>query len=1735
MALEDKEPSKVKASSSSYKTVYEALAPIFAESLTAKEKGTKYEALCVYFLQADPFWSQFYRRVGTLEQAATWPDSPVYGESNDIGIDLFAQTAASGEWHAIQCKCYDPDKPLTKGVCDSFFAALMNRDDIADWLIMTSAGGAGRNLEAQMSGDFSRFIDTAKMAASALDWSRFIEGLPPEERETYEPLPHQREAIDSVLSAFGEHDRCKAIMACGTGKTLMSLRLTEEWLNGNPGTVLFCAPSISLVGQSMREWMAQTRIPMSPLVVCSDSKASRRGGEDSMPMTLADFEYPATTNPESLMRSYKAHRKSNPDGVVVVFSTYQSIDVVHQAQTLGLPEFDLIVCDEAHRTTGNALPGVSKTEASAFMKVHYNENVKAKKRLYMTATPRIYGETAKRKGAEEDYTIASMDDESIYGPVAYQIKFGEAVEKKLLTDYKVVVLTVQEDALSDRLPSLESDQGVNARLLEPSDIGKIVGCWKGLMDHGEGAPQDATGLGDMLVVDDMDNVSAEAVPLHRAVGFCSTIDASKTICEAFTQIVEEYAGEKPEALPLVCNLKHVDGTMPADRRARNIAWLGEDVADDECRILTNARCLAEGIDVPNLDAVIFFNAKNSTVDVVQAVGRVMRRAEGKRFGYIILPIFVPAGMTPEEALDDSKVFANVWSILQALRSHDERIEAKVNALALHQEAAKNTYSGATDHKGWDEGLETRKEAEQRKAAEIAKGVQLRLSLYPVERWEKAVKTQLVRKCGTRIYWDEWAEDVARIAARHIERIDALVKNDEDVKSQFDVFLKGLRDSLNPGITENEAVQMIAQHIITIPVFEALFGDYEFAKSNPVSIAINTFLASLQGRRLDEASDEEVLKDVYASVRRRAAMVRTDTARQQLIRDLYEKFFKVAFKATSDKMGVVYTPTEIIDYILRETDRVLRREFGCGLADEGVHILDPFAGTGSFMAHLIESDLIPDDKLGYKYRNELHSNEILLLAYYIMTVNIEHAYHSRMQRERESSSLPHDVDGAVAYEPFPGAVLTDTFQMTEGNDTLDVEVFTDNSERVLQQNALDIRVIVGNPPYSVGQRSANDNNANESYPTLDAHIASTYAASTNATNKNSLYDSYIRAFRWASDRMGREGVICFVSNAGWVDGRAMDGMRKCLAEEFDSVHVFHLRGNALTSGEERRKEKDNVFGQGTRTPIAITMLVKSSLAKERGIFFHDIGDYLTREEKLAIVRAAAQEGIDDWQRIAPDRHGDWLNQRDESWYDFAPLGLEKRKAPLGMFELWSRGFSTGRDAWIYSFNPVPLSENMERLISCYNDERRRYKDAREPGRVDDFVDKDPKRIKWNRSLMDELKRDESIEFDKGLIRPVMYRPFCKQWIYAEYKCIDMTYQQPRLFPLAASEGKKVDMTYQQPMPSSRAEKGGSTGPTNNTSSLLPNLVIDVSDRGCLMTDFIPDLEVIHHGQCFPLYWYEDLGEGAASGFGAQGRLFSAPGQLSFDDMLAPPCDDAEAGGQAQAKLRYKRHDAITDEALSVFRSVYPRVFVGRKKKEGGEELTKEDIFFYVYGILHSPEYRRRFQANLQKELPRIPFARDFAAFCHAGRELAYWHLNYEEIEPYPLEEEGDSVNPGRTEKMRFGKCKKDEEHPKGEDRTVLQVAENLTLKGIPEEVYGYVVNGKSAIGWLMDRYCVTVDKASGIVNDPNAYSDDPRYIVDLVKRVVRVSLETNLIVNALPPLNELPQPANWPFAWRAKGS
>lgn len=855
-------------------------------------------------------------------------------------------------------------------------------------------------------------------------------------------------------------------------------------------------------------------------------------------------------------------------------------------------------------------------------------------------------------------------------------------------------------------------------------------------------------------------------------------------------------------------------------------------------------------------------------------------------------------------------------------------------------------------------------------------------------------------------------------------------------------------------------------MITLPVFDALFSEAEFAKSNPVSIAMESMVATLRGYGIETESEKRELAELYSSVRLRAEAIRSDAGKQKIIKELYEKFFSQAFKATSEKMGIVYTPNEVVNYILHATDRILRKEFGKCLADEGVRILDPFTGTGTFVVNLLQDEeLIPTEKLPNKYANEIYCNEILLLAYYIATINIEHAYHSRMPQE---------------YVPFEGGVLTDTFQMHEDGDTIDAKVFTENTERILRQMRTPIDVIVGNPPYSIGQGSANDNNQNMSYTSLDERIKTTYAEKGKSGLKKGLYDQYIRAFRWASDRIENNGVVSFVTNGGWLDGQAMDGFRKTLVEEFNSIYVFNLRGNQRTQGEQSRKEGGKIFGSGSRTPVAITILVKNPASSEHGVIrYHDIGDYLTREEKLSIVASAVSGEPFEWDFIEPDRHGDWLNQRDDSWYDFMPLGLSKYKAPSGLFTTWSLGIATNRDAWMTNYSETQVLSNMKRFQEFYEEQVISYQTT-------GVLDMDKKKISWTDKLQEMAKKGASLQQSEQA-RIIHYRPFNKQFTYmADSPLVHRPYQQPKLFP----------------------DNG------------LSNVALITSERGPFITNVYPDLELMHHGQCFPLYWYERGGD--------LGGLFAST--------------DVQRG-------EYVRHDAITDEALEVFRSVYPNAFGGGKgrtieqaKADGLPskiansnerfDVNKVDIFYYVYGILHSPEYRSRFEANLQKELPRIPLSRNFREFCAAGRALAKLHLGYEEIEPWPVKEVGSSLLPGPVQKIKWGKRKDSETGKKVDDHTVLIYNENLVIKDIPEAAQRYTVNGRSPLEWVIDRYQVKTDKASSIVNDPNEYSDDPRYIVDLIEKLIRVSMETMEIIDQLPSVSELPQPANWPFAWKA---
>jgi len=1064
------------------------------------------------------------------------------------------------------------------------------------------------------------------------------------------------------------------------------------------------------------------------------------------------------------------------------------------------------------------------------------------------------------------------------------------------------------------------------------------------------------------------------------------------------------------------------------------------------------------VDVPALDAVLFLTPRNSQVDVVQSVGRVMRNAPGKKRGYVVLPVVIPAGMEPHEALNDNQTYKVVWQVLQALRSHDDSFDAMVNKLDLigsdprkmeviaitDKVDKKAKKSSGTSNGKAGKGQYGIGEKRSKHDAEGQLTQQAELT-YEVGEIEKAIYAKIVEKCGNRHHWEDWANDIAKIARTHIDRIQGILENPANTQEQaaFNAFAAELRDDLNDSISDGEIVEMLAQHLVTKPVFDALFDEYSFASHNPMSKAMQGVLDALHEHHL--AKEADTLEKFYASVRQRAAGIDNAQGKQKIIVELHDKFFRNAFPKMTERLGIVYTPVEVVDFILHSVNHLLQQEFGQTLGSKGVHIIDPFTGTGTFITRLIQSGLIKPEELPHKYKHEIHANELVLLAYYIAAINIEAAYHGEVFDE---------------YTPFEGICLTDTFQMYEKDDLVDA-LLEDNSARRKRQKALDIRVIVGNPPYSIGQGSQNDNNQNVSYPALDRRIEETYAALSEATLSRGLYDSYIRSIRWASDRIGNAGIIGFVTNAGFLDAASQDGMRKCLADEFSSLYVFHLRGNQRTSGETSRKEGGKIFGSGSRAPIAISLLVKNPDAQSQGqIFFNDIGDYLSREEKLEkVANYASVAGIEQWQQITPDEHGDWLKQRDDSFGQFIAIG-DKKNDGIKLFDSFSLGVVTARDAWAYNASRMKLEVNMSSMIGFYNSEVARF-DAAHKGLdtkvrqelVNNFIDVDPARISWSRALKQNLGKGRTYAFESECLVTGLYRPFTKQWLYFNRAFNEMVLQIPRLFPSASAE----------------------------------NLVIGVSASGekvafsALISRHVPSLHFIdiEGSQCFPLYLYDEAAQAT------KGDLFVAP---------------AEGG--------LRRRDAITDAGLKHFQSAYP-----------GESLSKEDLFYYVYGILHSPDYRERFADNLSKELPRIPAvkkAADFWAFSKAGRALADLHLNYETVEPYPLtiEAKGTLTDADyRVEKMKFAK--------KG-DKTTVIYNHRITLKGIPEAAWDYVVNGKAALDWVMERQAVRTDKASGIVNDANDWAietmGNPKYPLELFQRVVTVSLETQKIVNNLPALD-----------------
>lgn len=1552
---------------------------------TQRDRGTYFEYLARAYFQNEPTYQNEFKNVWML---ADVPDE--FGiPKADIGVDLVAEKQ-TGELVAIQAKFYN--HTIQKSNIDSFLGEL-GKDHYESGIIVASTDKWGTNAEKALAdrSDVIR-IGLSDLRNSRIDWTKFSFERPEEVSVKAKKVPryYQREVISSALEYFKENDRGQLIMAPGTGKTFTSLKVAEAMAKEagkEQYVVLYLVPSIQLLTQTLRGWNNDTDMSMSSMAVTSDRNASRRSvkkkdkdEENYIQIKASDIGFPATTSAKKVVENYEELMTQPKKELLVVFGTYQSIEVLGKAQKNGFPDFDLIIADEAHRTTGAKALG---EEDSSFTKVHSNLNVKGLKRLYQTATPKLYGLDAKKKAQDNSIVISSMDDEELYGKVFYRLGFGDAISHDILTDYKLMVLAVDETVVQKDMQKSLSDpeNGLNI-----DDVGRIIGVWNGMIKR-----ESFT-----------DKVSGE--PMKRAIAFSRTIDDSKRLSAQFENVVNDYLNSE-EGYSV--NVRHVDGNMNALEKNEALDWLAsDDIPEDSARILSNVRFLTEGIDVPNLDAIIFLSPRKSQVDIVQAVGRIIRKFEGKDYGYIILPIVIPAGETPETILDNNKSYDVVWQVLNALRSVDERFEATINKLELNKKKPKNIQiigvGGAPDDPSINTGDGTY-------INEPQAPYQTELEL-EWEAVEGAIYGKIVQKVGDRRYLEDWSKDVADIARRHIQGINIILESNPESKKAFERFLHSLQHNINESIDQNQAIEMLAQHLITLPIFDALFGEYGFIKNNPVSSAMEQIVAELSQYGFEKEQKE--LEPFYNSVRLRAEGIDNAQAKQKIIITLYDKFFSTGFKSTTERLGIVFTPVEVVDFIVKSVDVVLRKHFGKTIASENVHILDPFTGTGTFITrtlHYLKS-LMDKGEMSYadlvrKYTQELHANEIVLLSYYIAAINIEAVF--------------DDINGEEDYLPFEGIVLTDTFESTESEDTLDDTFFGTNDQRLKRQQEKPITAIIGNPPYSIGQGSQNDNNQNISYPKLDKRLADTYVAKSNAGLTRGLYDSYVKAFRWASDRLKGQGVIGFVTNGNYLNTNSADGLRAGLYEDFNHLYIFNLRGDQRTLGEQSRKEGGKIFGSGSRTPVAISILVKDG-SDSHDIHYHDIGDYLSQKEKLNIISGFSDISTIDWQEITPDVNNDWLNQRDPNYQKYAVMAGEQESVFLNN----SMGILTSRDAWVYGYSKLKVAKNTERLIQNYNSELTRLKTI-PAGERKDLLNRKSDFINWSRKLERFALNDIELEYHQSHLKLSFYRPFTKKWVYHDKKLNE----EARLY----------------------YNKFGQD-----------NLVINTTGRGAsrdfstLVINYMPSNDFMEKGQGFMRY-------------------------------------DNEVDETSLFQSNDNMNQAFADK-------------IG---------LGLDDTFAYVYGLLNSREYQEKYANDLKKDLARIPIVKQKDKYVEVGKALMDLHLNYEEVPVYEDVEVQLSANPSYVvTKMKFAK-KRDENGKSVNDLSTIIYNQDITISNIPEKAYEYMVNGRSAIEWIIDQYQVKTDKKSGITDDPNDYSTDEKYIFNLLLRIINVSMQTVDLVNSLP--------------------
>ncbi len=1556
-----------------------------------RHKGSWFEKVSKRFLKEHDSADEY-------ESIDLWNDWELRGNEHDCGIDIVI-TTASKEYIAVQCK-FHQDR-VSYNDLSSFFTKLQSgvkEIRFKKGIIISTSNLTSTALNEIEQIRKNKGIDIIKIGEedfiySQIDWDKLdftqTQGEIPL-CDKKKPRPHQTEAIKATKEYFSnpKNTRGKLIMACGTGKTYTSLKIMEAL---DPKITLFLAPSIALLSQTFREYAQEKSEPFYASIVCSDDKVGKeknKNDDDTDDINFSELPLKPSTRLEDILSTHKKAQKENKR--FIIFSTYQSALRIKEAQEVGLGEIDLVICDEAHRTVGAMYSSNERDDENAFTLCHSDGNIKAKKRLYMTATPKVYSESSKAKAKESDNAIYSMDDESIFGEEIYTLNFARAIALDLLTDYKVMILAVRKESLSgvtnsvnEKISRLEAKgTKLDKKLINNEFVCKIIGTHKGL------AKKDLIALDDENKQDyDLQN-QYDTTPSQRAISFCKSINTSKNIKDSFETIMECYDEElkKKSFKNLEISIDHIDGTMNCKVRLEKLEKLNA-FKPNTCKVLSNARCLSEGVDVPALDSIVFFDGKSAMVDIIQAVGRVMRKAKHKKRGYIILPIALEESEIEnlDEAVNNTN-FKNIWKVIKALRSHDPSLVDE----ATFREKIKIFGSDDNDRKNKDDDKTL-------------------FDAILLQDLANAVYNVMPTKLGDRNYWENFATKTGNIARTLNSRLKDIFEKNPEI---FHGFLDSLRGNIHQNIKEDEALDMITSHIITKPIFDAIFGDNI---KNPISKALDKMVQKLSTLGLQGETKD--LKNLYESVKTEAMHAKSHKSQQELIKNLYNTFFKVAFRKQSEKLGIVYTPIEVVDFILRATNGILKKHFHTDFNDKNITIFDPFTGTGSFIARLLskENELISDESLKEKFLNHCFAFDIVLLAYYIALINITQAAQSR------DSSLKN----------FKNIALTDSLDIyEEKNDKGVLPTFEDLRENKEIKDTIEkqnIRVIIGNPPYSAGAKSQNDNNQNLSHPKLEKRVYEKYGKnSTSRSVGATTRDTLIQSIYMASELLKDKGVLGFVVNGSFIDSKSGDGFRKSVAKEFAHLYVLNLRGNARTSGETFKKEGGKIFDSGSRATIAIIFFVKDTSVKNSAIHYYEVEDCLKREAKLNRLSNFTDLDAIKFETIIPNNKGDWINQREDGFEKLIPLKRDKQRQNPSVFDINSGGVVSGRDPWVYNFSPNALMLSVQKCMDTYNADLKRFnahfreafkqrtKGVKSADLYKHLNDKeittDKTKIAWSDDLKNHLIKNKNLqESHEKRIRLALYRPFNKQWLYWDKDWINRQREFSKIFPDKDAQNVVIN-----------------TGVGNG------------KNFSTLVSDCISDSSLISPNQAYPLYCYDDLGN------------------------------------------RY----AISGYALNLFRKHYK-----------DNSIAEEEIFYYIYAILHHKGYLEKYKNSLTKEDPHIALSEDFKELSILGKELAELHLNYEREELHASVEYTTLMN--AEEKGYY-----DVETMKKQGNSI-KYNNNIAITKIPKKAFDYVVNGKSAIDWVIERYQKTTDEDSLIENNPNDYAGG-KYVFELLCRVIKLS-------------------------------